>query len=134
MNLKHTHLHASDPRREPDVDEAGLIAKVLVVDDHPPNRLAVEAVLEPVGVELVMASSGNEALRYLLEQEFAVVLMDVHMEGMDGFETATLLKQSKRTRHTPIIFLTAVSRDAEHVFRGYQHGAVDYLVKPFDPD
>jgi signal transduction histidine kinase len=131
---QHAPVPASDPTREPAIAEDGPVAKVLVVDDHPPNRLAVEAVLEPLSVELVMASSGHEALRHLLEREFAVVLLDVQMAGMDGFETATLIKQSKRTRHTPIIFLTAVSRDAEHVFRGYQHGAVDYLVKPFDPD
>ena len=109
-------------------------AKILVVDDHPGNRLAVDAVLEPLGLELVMASSGEEALRRLLEHDFALVLLDVHMEGMDGLETAKLIKQTKRTRHTPIIFLTAVSRDADHIFRGYQHGAVDYLVKPLDPD
>lgn len=96
--------------------------------------MAVEAVLEPLGLELVMASSGEDALRRLLEQDFALVLLDVHMEGLDGLETAKLIKQTKRTRHTPIIFLTAVSRDADHIFRGYQHGAVDYLVKPFDPD
>ncbi|MEO7735440.1 MAG: hybrid sensor histidine kinase/response regulator [Kofleriaceae bacterium] len=70
----------------------------------------------------------------LLHQDFALILLDVQMPGMDGLETATFIKQSKRTRHTPIIFLTAMSRDAEHIFRGYQHGAVDYLVKPFDPD
>jgi len=110
------------------------IAKVLVVDDHPGNRLSVEAVLEPLGLELCMASSGEEALQRLLEHDFALVLMDVHMQGMDGLETATMIKQTKRTRHTPIIFLTGVSRDAEHIFRGYQHGAVDYIVKPFDPD
>lgn len=110
------------------------IAKVLIVDDHAPNRLAVEAVLEPLKVDLVMASSGEEALRRLLEHEFAVLLLDVHMPGMDGIETAKLIKEAKRTRHTPIIFLTAVSADAEHIFRGYQHGAVDYLVKPLDPN
>jgi signal transduction histidine kinase len=131
---KHLTGDASNPEREPRDAREGPIAKVLVVDDHPRNRLAVEAVLEPLRLELVMASSGEEALRRLLEQEFALVLLDVHMEGMDGLETAKLIKQAKRTRHTPIIFLTAVSRDAEQIFRGYQHGAVDYLVKPFDPD
>jgi CheY-like chemotaxis protein len=106
-------------------DEETPIAKVLVVDDRPANRLAVEAVLEPLGLELVMASSGDDALRRLLEQTFALVLLDVHMEGLDGLETAKLIKQTKRTRHTPIIFLTAERADAEHIFRGYQHGAVD---------
>jgi CheY-like chemotaxis protein len=128
---------ALDPALDPDLepsDPGGPVARVLVVDDHPANRLAVEAVLEPLGHELVMASSGREALGHLLQQEFALILLDVQMDGMDGLETATLIKQTKRTRHTPIIFLTAVSRDAEHIFRGYKHGAVDYLVKPFDPD
>ncbi|HSS03097.1 MAG TPA: hybrid sensor histidine kinase/response regulator [Kofleriaceae bacterium] len=114
-------------------DPESPIARVLVVDDHPGNRLAVEAVLEPLGHELVMAASGEEALGHLLQQDFAVVLLDVHMDGLDGLETASLIKQTKRTRHTPIIFLTGVSGDAEHIFRGYEQGAVDYMVKPFDP-
>lgn len=124
---------SEDPAPRPS-DPGGPVARVLVVDDHAPNRLAIEAVLEPLGHELVMASSGEEALRHLLQQDFALVLLDVQMHGLDGLETATLIKQSKRTRHMPIIFLTAVSGDAEQIFRGYQHGAVDYLVKPFDPN
>ena len=109
-------------------------ARVLVVDDHPPNLVAVAAILEPLGLELVTATSGQEALRHLLQQEFGLILLDVHMPGMDGFETATLIKGPERTRHIPIIFLTAVDRDAVHIFSGYRHGAVDYLLKPIEPE
>jgi PAS domain S-box-containing protein len=108
-------------------------AKLLLVDDRPENLLALEALLEPLGQELVRAGSGEEALRHLLHEEFAAILLDVQMPGMDGFQTAELIKQRERTRHMPILFLTAISKDAEHVFRGYDTGAVDYLMKPFDP-
>jgi PAS domain S-box-containing protein len=109
------------------------LAKLLLVDDRPENLLALEALLEPLGQELVLAASGEEALRHLLQEEFAAILLDVQMPGMDGFQTAELIKQRERTRHVPILFLTAISKDAEHVFRGYDVGAVDYLMKPFDP-
>ncbi|SEL29393.1 PAS/PAC sensor hybrid histidine kinase [Stigmatella aurantiaca] len=109
-------------------------ASILMVDDHPSNLLALEAILEPLGQELVKATSGEEALKFLLQREFAVILMDVQMPGMDGFQTAALIKQRERTRTIPIIFLTALSRDAAHIFKGYEHGAVDYLLKPFDPE
>ncbi|MCP3059299.1 PAS domain S-box protein [Myxococcus sp. K38C18041901] len=105
-----------------------------MVDDHPSNLLALEAILEPLGQELVKATSGEEALKFLLQRDFAVILMDVQMPGLDGFQTATLIKQRERTRTIPIIFLTALSRDAAHIFKGYAHGAVDYLLKPFDPE
>ena len=108
-------------------------AKLLLVDDRPENLLALEALLEPLGQELVLAASGEEALRHLLQEEFAAILLDVQMPGMDGFQTAELIKQRERTRHVPILFLTAISTDAEHIFRGYDAGAVDYLMKPFDP-
>ena len=108
-------------------------AKLLLVDDRRENLLALEALLEPLGQELVLASSGEEALRHLLQGEFAAILLDVQMPGLDGFQTAELIKQRERSRHTPILFLTAISKDAEHVFRGYGAGAVDYLMKPFDP-
>ena len=108
-------------------------AKLLLVDDRPENLLALEALLEPLGQELVLASSGEEALRHLLQEEFAAILLDVQMPGLDGFQTAELIKQRERTSHVPILFLTAISKDAEHVFRGYGAGAVDYLMKPFDP-
>ena len=109
-------------------------AKLLLVDDRPENLLALEALLEPLGQELVRAESGEEALRHLLQDEFAAILLDVQMPGLDGFQTAELIKQRERTRHVPIIFLTAISKDAEHIFRGYDAGAVDYLMKPFEPD
>ena len=108
-------------------------AKLLLVDDRPENLLALEAILEPLGQDLVRAESGEEALRHLLNDEFAAILLDVQMPGMDGFQTAELIKRRERTQHVPILFLTAISKDAEHVFRGYGAGAVDYLMKPFDP-
>ncbi len=108
-------------------------AKLLLVDDRPENLLALEAILEPLEADLVRAASGEEALRRLLHEEFAAILLDVQMPGMDGFQTAELIKQRERTRHVPILFLTAISKDAEHVFRGYSAGAVDYLMKPFEP-
>jgi PAS domain S-box-containing protein len=107
--------------------------KLLLVDDRPENLLALEAILEPLGQELVRASSGEEALRRLLQEDFAAILLDVQMPGLDGFQTAELIKARPRSRHVPILFLTAISKDAEHVFRGYGAGAVDYLMKPFDP-
>jgi PAS domain S-box-containing protein len=108
-------------------------AKLLLVDDRPENLLALEAILEPLGQELVRAGSGEEALRRLLQDEFAAILLDVQMPGLDGFQTAEMIKARERTRHIPILFLTAISKDAEHIFRGYDAGAVDYLMKPFDP-
>jgi serine phosphatase RsbU (regulator of sigma subunit)/anti-sigma regulatory factor (Ser/Thr protein kinase) len=106
---------------------------VLLVDDRPENLLALEAVLGPLNVRLVSVGSGEAALRALLAEDFAVILLDVQMPGMDGFETAACIKQRERSRSIPIIFLTAISKDIGHVFRGYEAGAVDYLLKPFDP-
>jgi len=108
-------------------------ANVLLVDDQPANLLALEAVLQPLDQNLVRANSGDEALKLLLKDDYAVILLDVHMPGLDGFETAALIKQRERTRHVPIVFVTAISKDTEHVFRGYSEGAVDYLLKPYDP-
>lgn len=107
---------------------------ILLVDDVPQNLLALEAVLEPLGCNLVEATSGEEALRALLKDDFALVLLDVQMPELDGFETAALIKQRERTRNVPIIFLTAVSKDSKQIFRGYSGGAVDYILKPFDPE
>ena len=107
---------------------------ILIVDDRPENLLALEAILEPLGQRLVQAHSGEEALRKLLKHDFAVVLLDVQMPGMNGFETAQLIKSRERTRYIPIIFLTAISKEEDYVFRGYQVGAVDYISKPFQPD
>jgi CheY-like chemotaxis protein len=103
---------------------------VLLVDDRPENLLALEALLDSLGQKLVAATSGPEALSCLLNQDFAVILLDVHMPGMDGFETATLIRQRERSRHTPIIFLTAFSKSDPFIFKGYALGAVDYLFKP----
>src|SRR5215208_4018376 len=108
-------------------------AKVLLVDDQVENLIALEAVLEPLGQTLVRASSGHEALGFLLREEFALILMDVQMPELDGFETAAYIKRREKTRHVPIIFLTAISKELHHVFRGYSAGAVDYVLKPFDP-
>jgi PAS domain S-box-containing protein len=109
-------------------------ARILMVDDRPENLIALEAILEPLGHELVRAASGEEALRHVLIQDFAVILLDVQMPGMNGFETAQFIKTRERSRHTPIIFLTAISKDEAYVFEGYSAGAVDYLFKPFHPD
>lgn len=108
--------------------------KILLVDDQPDNLLSAEAVLESLGEEIVKAQSGRQALRHLLDSDFAVILLDVMMPGMDGFETATLIRQRERSRHTPIIFLTALGKSEEHLFRGYDVGAVDYLFKPIVPE
>jgi signal transduction histidine kinase len=118
--------------------------RVLLVDDRPDNLLALRAVLDPLGLELVEASSGEEALRRLLgpggpggvplEDEFALIVLDVQMPVLDGFETARLIKGRERTRHVPIIFLTAISGEPEHYLRGYESGAVDYVYKPFEPE
>jgi CheY-like chemotaxis protein len=104
-----------------------------MVDDRAENLLALEAILHGLGHELVKASSGEEALKRLLTEDFALILLDVQMPGMDGFETATHIKQRERTRDVPILFLTAIDGEAHQAFRGYAAGAVDYLSKPFDP-
>jgi PAS domain S-box-containing protein len=109
-------------------------AMILMVDDRPENLVALDAILRPLGHELVEATSGEAALRHVLRHEFAVILLDVQMPGMNGFETAELIKSRERSRHTPIIFLTAISKDEEYVFQGYSAGAVDYMFKPLNPD
>jgi CheY-like chemotaxis protein len=108
-------------------------AKILLVDDRPENLLALEAILSSLNQELVRADSGEEALKRLLTDEFAVILLDVQMPGLDGFETATHIKRREKTKDIPIIFLTAISNEPHHAFRGYAAGAVDYMAKPFDP-
>ena len=110
------------------------LPRVLLVDDRPDNLLALQAVLEPLGLDLVEANSGEEALRHLLAGEFALIVLDVQMPGLDGFETARLIRGRERTRYVPIIFLTAISGQPEHYRRGYESGAVDYVYKPFEPE
>jgi PAS domain S-box-containing protein len=107
--------------------------KILLVDDNPDNLVSLEAALESLNEEMVSARSGTEALRYLLEHDFAAILLDVKMPDMDGFETAELIRSRKRSQHTPILFLTAY-RNEEHLFRGYDLGAVDFLFKPIVPE
>jgi PAS domain S-box-containing protein len=106
---------------------------ILLVDDQPNNLLALESILGS-DQNLVRAESGRAALRALLEREFAVILLDVLMPDLDGFETASLIRERDKSRHTPIIFLTALSRNERHVFRGYELGAVDYIFKPYEPE
>jgi signal transduction histidine kinase len=107
---------------------------VLLVDDRPENLLALEAILEPLGQKLVRANSGPDALRCVLESEFATILLDVQMPGMNGFEVAEIIKSRERSRTIPIIFLSAISKEDAYVFKGYSMGAVDYVFKPFNPD
>jgi PAS domain S-box-containing protein len=109
-------------------------AKILLVDDQPKNLLALDAMLEPLGQDVVQASSGKEALRYLLRDEFALVLLDVQMPVLDGYEVAELIRARERSRAVPIIFLTAIHRDQRLVARAYTVGAVDYILKPIDPE
>ncbi len=118
----------------PPPTDAAPTASVLLVDDHPANLLALEAVLDPLGARLVRASSGTEALEHLLRGDFAAIVLDVQMPGLDGFETAAMIRQRERTREVPILFVTAIHRDEAHQTRGYAQGAVDYLAKPFNPD
>src|SRR5213080_121942 len=106
---------------------------ILLVDDQPSNLLALEATLEELGQNLVKAHSGREALRCLLKDEFAVILLDVNMPEMDGFETAALIRERKRSEHTPIIFVTAFN-DEVQMAKGYSLGAVDFISTPLDPE
>ena len=108
-------------------------AKILLVDDRPANLLALESALSDLGHELVKAGSGDEALRFLLNDDCALILMDVNMPGMDGYETARLIRQNHRTRTIPIVFITAYGADEQKVQAGYESGAVDYLFKPVSP-
>lgn len=109
--------------------------KILLVDDKKENLLSLQVILANQGYEFVEASSGKEALRFLLKnQDFAIILMDVQMPIMDGFETAELIRQSDKLKHVPIIFLTANMNSREYIFKGYQAGAVDYMIKPLSPE
>jgi signal transduction histidine kinase len=123
----------SAPREEPRGDLAQK-ASILLVDDREENLIALEAMLKELGHDLVRAGSGQEALRLMFNQDFAVILLDVRMPEMDGFETAEHMRRRQRSRHTPIIFITAADAGAEQIARGYAAGAVDYIFKPFMPE
>jgi signal transduction histidine kinase len=107
-------------------------ASILLVDDIDANLVALTAVLEPLGYRLVTARSGDEALRRLLQEEFALILMDVQMPDMDGFQTVAFIKKRPKSENIPVIFVTAIAREAQDISKGYQYGAVDYITKPFD--
>ncbi|HYF03087.1 MAG TPA: PAS domain S-box protein, partial [Patescibacteria group bacterium] len=110
----------------------GSKVNILMVDDRPENLLALESTLSDTGLNLIKANSGTEALRWLLREEFAVILLDVQMPDMDGFETAELIRQRRNSEHTPIIFVTANTTDDANLIRGYSLGAVDYIQKPYN--
>lgn len=118
--------------------EAGKLSirktSILMVDDRPDNMLAMESALAGLDQNLLKAHSAEEAMKYLLDQDVAVILLDVHMPRMDGFEMAALIRSRDKTRHTPIIFITAVSTLGTDVSRGYSLGAVDYIFKPYAPE
>src|ERR1700704_3132809 len=109
-------------------------ASILIVDDDRGSVLGMQEVLSSLGARLVTAASGEEALRRVLDDDFAAILMDVRMPGIDGFTTASLIRERKRSRYTPIIFLTAAMEDVTSVFRGYRAGAVDFITKPVIPE
>ncbi|HEV2016745.1 MAG TPA: ATP-binding protein [Gemmatimonadaceae bacterium] len=113
---------------------SGESVKLLLVDDRPENLLALEAILEPLGQILIRANSGPDALKQVLADDFAAILLDVQMPGMNGFEVAEIIKSREKSRTIPIIFLSAISKEDAYVFKGYSMGAVDYVFKPFNPD
>jgi signal transduction histidine kinase len=108
--------------------------KLLLVDDRQENLLALQAILEPLGQSLVLARSGEEALKCVLKHDFACILLDVQMPEMNGFDTAQIIKSREKSRYVPIIFLSAINKEDSYVFKGYSMGAVDYVFKPFNPD
>ncbi|RVD58711.1 response regulator [Mesorhizobium sp. M2D.F.Ca.ET.223.01.1.1] len=125
-------LAKTKPKHQNAQSEAAERTRILAVDDDERNLLAISEVLAGVG-EVVCAQSGEEALRFLLKEDFAVILLDVLMPGLDGYETASLIRQREQSRLTPIIFLTAINKEEGHMLRGYDAGAVDFVFKPFDP-
>ena len=122
------------PEAAPEEGQPQPRVKILMVDDTPENLIALEAVLEKLGQQIVKAHSGEEALRLLLKEDFAVILLDVNMPGLNGFETAEMIRQRKSSEHTPIIFVSAISTSDSHMFKGYSLGAVDYIFTPVIPD
>jgi len=129
-----TAIEAAAPVQAEAPAETEVRAKILVVDDEPKSLYALQELLSPLGQELMIAHSGEEALKLALRHDFAVILLDVRMPGIDGFETARLVRGRERSRQTPIIFLTAQADEMNSMFRGYQVGAVDYLMKPVVPE
>lgn len=127
ISAKNANVHGEAPATAPGT------AKILAVDDDEANLIALRAILSDLGQPIVCARSGQEALRLLLNDDFAVILLDVRMPGMDGYETASFIRGRKHTSHLPIIFLSAVDQDDTHLFRGYAAGAVDYVFKPIEP-
>ncbi len=119
-------------RTQAEQKESGV--SILLVDDHPENLLALEAVLRSLNYRLVSVNSGEEALRSVLKEDFSLILLDVQMPGLNGFETAKLIKARHKSRHIPIIFITAINQASEHVLQGYSAGAIDYIFKPFHPE
>src|SRR4029079_6894187 len=109
-------------------------ARILLVDDHPENLLALRSFLTRPDYELVECTSGGDALKKILKYEFAVILLDVEMPGLDGLETARIIRQREASRHIPILFLTAAGAEMGQIYKAYSVGAVDYLVKPIEPD
>ena len=107
---------------------------ILIVDDRKENLLALEALLESPDLRIIKAESGNQALGLMLEFNFALILLDVQMPEMDGFEVAELMRRKEKTRNLPIIFITAINKEEKYVFKGYEKGAVDYLFKPINPN
>lgn len=116
-----------------DTQEEDIVQTILMVDDTPENLYSLEAILEAPGRNLVKASSGPDALKVLLKSDVSLVLLDVQMPGMDGFEVAEIMRSNPKTKNVPIVFVTAISKDQKYVFKGYQAGAIDYLFKPLDP-
>ena len=133
MNATTPLTSAPEPSSKADrLEEGDDRPRVLVVDDDERNLLAIRTVLEDVG-EVVVANSGEEALRHLLKGEFAVILLDVFMPGLDGYETAQIVRSREQSKRIPIVFLSAVNKETEHLMRGYEMGAVDYVFKPVEP-
>ena len=126
MNDQVTQKNKETPQRL----KEHTLPKILLVDDAQANLYSMKYVLEDISASIYTAQSGDEALAMVLRHEFALILMDVHMPGMDGYETATLIHNDAKSKHTPIIFVTSISKDEGHLFRGYKSGAVDYLYKP----
>src|SRR5438552_14126160 len=123
----------NNPRGSGVSDVETHLAPILIVDDRPANLLSLRSILDPLGQKIMHAKSGDEALRQVLSNDFAVILMDVRMPGLDGIKTAQLIRQRGRSAHVPIIFLTAVSIESPDIIKAYEEGAVDFLLKPFEP-